>query len=264
MSSPAKLAAAKEKDAKLNPKPKAAAGSAKPAPAGKSALNKSKLVKGAKKIGNAVAGKKKKKATSPKAKRDKDKAGGETTPTTTTTTPTTENPAPTPTPAPEPEPEPEPAKKVEGKVKIRYNHYCEEVTITTTEGKADGSIPASEIVDLLALDFAFPGNFVTHLNTTAATERRDRLWYHPETGNISGLMIGKEYFCDIDEDEVAEAAVVRTAYKGAESSEPSMIGGKREEGCSCLFGNPCMEAYTCKNWAKREEIARANGWKGYS
>ena len=72
-----------------------------------------------------------------------------------------------------------------------------------------------------------------------------------------------KYWCDVDEDEVAEAAVIRTAYVPTEKSEPG-LGAKREEGCSCLFGNPCMEAYTCKNWQNRFEVAKTNGWKGYS
>jgi hypothetical protein len=68
---------------------------------------------------------------------------------------------------------------------------------------------------------------------------------------------------DVDEDEVAEAAVERVVYNAAPAaSDP--IREKREEGCSCLFGNPCMEPDYCKNWQGRFEVAKANGWKGYS
>ena len=34
------------------------------------------------------------------------------------------------------------------------------------------------------------------------------------------------------------------------------------EGCSCLYGNPCMDQYACSNWAGRFEVAKKNGWKG--
>ena len=158
---------------------------------------------------------------------------------------------------------PEPPKpKLKGEVTVRYNHYSEKMNIEQTEGEADGTILAGDIVEALALDFAFQGSFVTHLNKSSRLARIDRLWFQPETGMVTGLQIGEEYYCDIDEDEVAEAAVVRTAYVPVEKKEP--LGGKREEGCSCLFGNPCMESYTCKNWQNRFEVAKANGWKGYS
>eukprot|EP00976_Prorocentrum_cordatum_P017338 349051-Prorocentrum_minimum.AAC.3 len=40
--------------------------------------------------------------------------------------------------------------------------------------------------------------------------------------------------------------------------------GEDSASCSCVEGNPCMSAYNCKNWAKRFEVAKANGWKGHS
>ena len=41
------------------------------------------------------------------------------------------------------------------------------------------------------------------------------------------------------------------------------FGGEDSASCSCIEGNPCQSAYNCKNWDKRFEIAKANGWKGY-
>ena len=34
--------------------------------------------------------------------------------------------------------------------------------------------------------------------------------------------------------------------------------GKREEGCSCLYGNPCVDQYVCLDWENRFEVAKAN------
>ena len=34
--------------------------------------------------------------------------------------------------------------------------------------------------------------------------------------------------------------------------------------CSCLFGNPCVNEYGCMDWANRFEVAKKNGWKGFS
>jgi hypothetical protein len=38
---------------------------------------------------------------------------------------------------------------------------------------------------------------------------------------------------------------------------------KKIESCSCIEGNPCVDRYCCKNWEKRFEIAKKNGWKGF-
>ena len=35
------------------------------------------------------------------------------------------------------------------------------------------------------------------------------------------------------------------------------------ETCSCLYGNPCVDEYGCKDWANRFAIATKNGWKGF-
>ena len=39
-------------------------------------------------------------------------------------------------------------------------------------------------------------------------------------------------------------------------------GEKRKEGCSCLYGNPCLDQYVCLDWANRFEVAKKNGWMG--
>ena len=38
--------------------------------------------------------------------------------------------------------------------------------------------------------------------------------------------------------------------------------GEDAASCSCLEGNPCAQAYGCKDWARRFEVARRNGWRG--
>lgn len=34
--------------------------------------------------------------------------------------------------------------------------------------------------------------------------------------------------------------------------------------CSCMFGKPCTEFVGCTNWYVRFEVARANGWAGFT
>ena len=40
--------------------------------------------------------------------------------------------------------------------------------------------------------------------------------------------------------------------------------GEDKASCSCLFGNPCASSYNCKDWHNRFEVAKKNGWKGFS
>jgi hypothetical protein len=109
----------------------------------------------------------------------------------------------------------------------------------------------------------------SHLNPNKAGGLETRLSLG-EDGTVAGVQIGQEYWTDVEEDVEAEKAVVRKTYEGTGGGEGSMPiatsadDGEERSGCSCLYGNPCMEAYNCKNWQNRFEVAKANGWKGYS
>ena len=35
------------------------------------------------------------------------------------------------------------------------------------------------------------------------------------------------------------------------------------ETCSCIYGNPCVDEYGCKDWTNRYAVATKNGWKGF-
>ena len=50
----------------------------------------------------------------------------------------------------------------------------------------------------------------------------------------------------------------------AKSADKNKVDGKndRGEGCSCLFGNPCVDKYVCLDWDNRMAVAKANGYKG--
>ena len=97
-----------------------------------------------------------------------------------------------------------------------------------------------------------------HLNKTAALRPKDRIWRNQDDDFIPGVSIGGEYFVDVEEDEVAEAAIVRTVYKAASTEAEDVVGGKRKEGCSCLYGNPCAESEFCENWQGRFEVAKVS------
>ena len=157
-----------------------------------------------------------------------------------------------------------------GQVLIKYNHYKELVSITHPPG-GSASVSSKTLAELFSLEYAFTGNFIVNLNKTARLDPENRFPKNKHDEFIPGIVLGSdaavpvEYFVDVDEDAVAEAAIERKAYVAAATpaSNP-MIGGTRKEGCSCLYGNPCAESEHCENWQGRFEVAKKNGWKGYS
>ena len=45
---------------------------------------------------------------------------------------------------------------------------------------------------------------------------------------------------------------------GSGRNEKDNVG---TESCSCIFGNPCVDPYGCKDWDNRKAVAAKNGWK---
>ena len=71
---------------------------------------------------------------------------------------------------------------------------------------------------------------------------------------------------NVDEDP-ADANKPKTTYKGGAGlagiragGEDDGMGGEDSASCSCLFGNPCVSAYNCKNWHNRFEVAKVRPW----
>jgi len=106
----------------------------------------------------ALAGKKLKKGTGKKKGAGKKKA-----PATAGLPPISPTPAAPaaaePAAAAEPEPAPVPAAPlVKGMIKVRYNHYIEEVEVEHPEG-GTGAVVAATVCDQLCLEFAYHGAF---------------------------------------------------------------------------------------------------------
>ena len=104
-------------------------------------------------------------------------------------------------------------------------------------------------------------------------------------GSFRGLLDGEAYWAYVNEDTAAERAEMEAAKEGwvqhADVSGDSVreVGGggggggieaagagaaARQEGCSCIEGNPCVDEYICKDWHNRFEIAKTHGWGGRS
>ena len=99
---------------------------------------------------------------------------------------------------------------------------------------------------------------------------RSHAWTEEEEkwcGFFSGLSVvdadgqPREYRLEVQEDAVWEAAQgPRKTYKAPDAE----VKVKKMESCSCIEGNPCVDAYCCKDWKNRFEVAKKNGWKGFS
>lgn len=81
------------------------------------------------------------------------------------------------------------------------------------------------------------------------------------TRALFNLAAVDRYRLHVDEDP-ADALKPKTTYKAAKEDD-GLLGGKRSEGCSCLFGNPCATPDPCKDWHNRFDVAKKNGWKGF-
>jgi len=140
--------------------------------------------------------------------------------------------------------------------------------------------------DQYAISFVFKGDWTCNLLCEATSEkifpdggalrkemRKDPNGFDPEEeeekwcGVFKGLSVvdaegqPKEYRLEVQEDAVWEAARgPKTTYKAAEST---IQKGPKMESCSCIEGNPCADAYCCKDWKNRFEVAKKNGWKGF-
>ena len=61
----------------------------------------------------------------------------------------------------------------------------------------------------------------------------------------------------------AEELALSGVTQGIVGGGISLSGAtQRSEGCSCLYGNPCIDQYVCLNWSNRFDVAKKNGWKG--
>lgn len=97
-----------------------------------------------------------------------------------------------------------------------------------------------------------------------------------ETCVFSGLEPGQTYWVGVVEDAgeaAASAAREDAAYAAREAAKAAAAaqktagaggdGGQRTgESCSCLWGNPCVDEYVCKDWSNRFAVAAANGCRG--
>ena len=120
-------------------------------------------------------------------------------------------------------------------------------------------------------------SFICHyIHLTIGLTDRPLIKEEPE-GVFIGLAPDTVYYVHIEEDSAEKEAYLKraeeTAAKNAKKREQDEENEKngladlvieKREGCSCIEGNPCLDAYGCKDWQNRFEVAKKHGWKGFS
>jgi hypothetical protein len=86
---------------------------------------------------------------------------------------------------------------ITGQATLRYNHYTKEVTVTWPPG----SVTISDVNELFSLSYGFKGNYVIHLRGPG----RDGALLPQTDEVISGVEVGSEYWCEVDEDPIEAA-----------------------------------------------------------
>eukprot|EP00930_Biecheleria_cincta_P029354 TRINITY_DN20427_c0_g1_i2.p1 TRINITY_DN20427_c0_g1~~TRINITY_DN20427_c0_g1_i2.p1 ORF type:complete len:217 (-),score=39.16 TRINITY_DN20427_c0_g1_i2:289-939(-) len=172
--------------------------------------------------------------------------------------------------APPLEPEPKPVHEpVEGKCKVRYNHYNQDFKIL------DGRLMYAEVDEEYCFSIAFKGNYTVKVeypdgSVSAPITPAEKAETDPPYEGLcfEGLTPDAQHKFVVEEDPALSDAP-RTVYtaSGGSTLIKRDTGGEMDEdsaSCSCVFGNPCQSAYSCKDWNNRYEVAKKNGWKGFS
>ncbi|DAZ92907.1 TPA: LOW QUALITY PROTEIN: hypothetical protein N0F65_013069, partial [Lagenidium giganteum] len=155
-----------------------------------------------------------------------------------------------------------------GMVKLIYEQYDELFPIV------DGSTTQAAVDDVYCLSFVMP-NCLVHLSKHPGPERLK----HENDGVFDSLMPEnpRGTFQDLEKDQTyyvvveQEADQLRRDQEATKAKwEPAIKQNKLEkddgrgfETCSCIYGNPCVDEYGCKDWHSRYAVATANGWKGF-
>lgn len=160
------------------------------------------------------------------------------------------------------------AARAEGNVVVNYQMYNEEFPISAN------TLTAARIDEDYGLTDVMPGCRIrlSTIDSKARTlyenahDGRQAPWVREDPeGTFKDLLAGETYYCIVFEDAAQykkdmEALQQRLAATGAPKEESR---SREQEGCSCLFGNPCMDQYICRDWDNRYAVAKKNGWKGF-
>lgn len=169
------------------------------------------------------------------------------------------------------EPLPVEVPLMSGEVKVVYEQYEEMFPVEL------GTLTHTAIDDVYCLSFVMPGCSL-HLSEWSPTEKT-RMEQSGEVvpfvaeepvGVFQRIDIGKVYYVYVEQE--ADRLIrdqMETKQRLASAGAGTVAMGKNSthqeyyENCSCMFGNPCVDEYACKDWHNRHAIATKNGWKGF-
>lgn len=158
-----------------------------------------------------------------------------------------------------------------GMVKLIYEQYDEEFPIV------DGSTTQTSIDEVYCLSFVMPECLV-HLSRHPNPERFERenagvfdsLVREEPRGVYQDLERGETYYVVVEQeadqlrrDQEAMRAKWDPEIQREKQRANAEGDGRGFETCSCVYGNPCVDEYGCKDWHARFAVATANGWKGF-
>lgn len=181
------------------------------------------------------------------------------------------NPEPVLAPVETPAPVPKPPQN--GKVTLIYEQYNEQFDIV------NGSTTAENIDEVYCLTFVMPGCLI-HLSKMNPQEKRqaeiegnlDLFFEENPRGTYHGLEVDQTYYVYVEQEAeqlARDQARMKQIVGSMDGAKPKGDGqltkddGRVMESCSCIYGNPCVDEYGCKDWGNRFAIATKNGWKGF-
>ncbi|GMF12408.1 unnamed protein product [Phytophthora lilii] len=156
-----------------------------------------------------------------------------------------------------------------GMVKLIYENYDELFPIE------DGSTTQAIIDEVYCLSFVMP-NCLVRLSRHPNPERFQR----EETGIFDSPVREdpRGTYHDLEKDQTYYVVVEQEAdqlRRDQEATKAHWDGelqkqkkadkddGRGFESCSCIYGNPCVDEYGCRDWHSRFAVATKNGWKGF-
>ncbi|KAF4039096.1 hypothetical protein GN244_ATG08696 [Phytophthora infestans] len=156
-----------------------------------------------------------------------------------------------------------------GMVKLIYDSYDELFPIE------DGSTTQANIDEIYCLSFVMPNCFV-RLSRHPNPER-----FHREESGIFDSLVCEDprgTYHNLEKDQAYYVVVEQEADRLRRDQEATKAlwdgdlqkqkkagkyDGRGFESCSCVYGNPCVDEYGCRDWHSRFAVATKNGWKGF-
>lgn len=154
------------------------------------------------------------------------------------------------------------AKKSEGNIVVNYHMYNEEFPITKN------SITADRINEDYGLTEVMPGCRIRLSNLDPkrrtvyenANDGREAPWVKEDPeGTFQELLAGETYYCIVIENPEQYKKDMIELQKKMEGINKDTEPAPRQEGCSCLYGNPCQDPYVCLDWDNRWKVSMENG-----